>query len=230
LKIETRARLSRTHGVAGAVSAAMACLALAIPVRGGETIEFWPELDLWVTLSKPARLLFTAAGTRNRDDGDRTDGTFGAYFDYRAGPRTSWRAGYVYVRGLATEPGEFDNLEQRLVLDFNYRWRFGEQWLLVDRTRLDLRDREGEDSWRVRNRLRLEYETKWRDITINPYASLEAYYDNRFDSVSRYRFEGGVFFLAGKHLEWDVYVGRQRDSQSSTRYTNGVGVTLSFLY
>jgi hypothetical protein len=208
----------------------MAGLALPITAFGDTTREFWPELDLWVRLSKPARLLFTAAGTRDREDGDKTDATLGAYFDYRTSERISLRAGYVYVRGVATEPGEFDSFENRLVFDFNYRWRLTDRALLVDRTRVDLRDREGDDSWRVRNRLRLEYETKLREVAINPYASIEAYYDSRFDSVSRYRFEGGAVIPQGRHLEWDVYVGRQRDSQSSMRYTNGLGLTLSFIY
>jgi len=198
--------------------------------HGDTTREFWPELDLWVKLSKPTRLLFTFAGTRDREDGEKTDGTFGAYFDYRSTDRISVRAGYVYVRGLATEPGETDSIENRLVLDFNYRWRLSECALLVDRSRLDLRDRDGDDSWRVRNRLRLEYETKLRDVAINPYASLEAYYDSRHDSVSRYRFEGGVVIPQGRRLEWDVYVGRQRDSQSATQYANGIGLTLSLIY
>jgi hypothetical protein len=208
----------------------MAALALPLAVRGETTREFWPELDLWVKLSKPARLLLTVAGTRDREGGDKTDATFGAYFDYRAGERTSYRAGYVYVRGLATEPGETDSLERRLVFDFNYRWRLTEHALFVDRTRLDLRDRNDDDSWRVRNRLRLEYETKLRDVALNPYASIEAYYDSRFDSMSRYRFEGGVVIPSGHHLECDIYVGRQRDSQSATRYTNGIGLTLSLIY
>ena len=208
----------------------LAASALPLAARADTTHEFWPELDLWVTLSKPARLLFTVAGTRDRDDGEKTDGTFGAYLDYRTTERISVRAGYVYVRGVATEPGESDSIENRLVFDFNYRWRLSERALLVDRTRLDLRDREDGNSYRARNRLRLQYETNMRNVGMTPYASIEAVYDSRHDSVSRYRFEGGVVIPQGRRIEWDVYVGRQRDSQASTRYTNGIGVTLSFLY
>lgn len=198
--------------------------------RGDTTHEFWPELDLWLKLSKPARLLFTVAGSRDREDGEKTDGAFGAYYDHRTSDRISFRAGYVYKRFIATEPGASDNLENRLVFDCNYRWRLTKHALLVDRTRLDLRDRDREDSWRLRNRLRLEYETKLHDVAIIPYASIEAFYDSRHDSVSRYRFEGGAVIPQGKHFEWDVYVGRQRDSGSPTRHTNGVGLTISFLY
>jgi hypothetical protein len=212
------------------VSALMVCLALPIAARSETSHEFWPELDLWVGLSQPARLLFTASGTRDREAGDRTDSTFGAYIDYRTGEHTSVRAGYVRVRLRATEPGEADSTENRAVLDFNYRWRLSDRALLVDRTRLDLRSKDGEDTYRVRNRLRLEYETKMRDVGITPYASLEAFYDSRFDSVNRYRFEAGVLIPRGRHLEWDLYVGRQRDSQSATQNTNGLGVTLSFIY
>jgi hypothetical protein len=212
------------------VSMLMVCLALPMAVRGETTHEFWPELDLWVGLSKPARLLFTASGTRDREEGDKTDATFGAYFDYRTGEHTSVRAGLVRVRAPATEPGAADSTENRMVLDFNYRWRLSERALLVDRTRLDLRAKDEENTYRVRNRLRVEYETKMREVAFNPYASLEAYYDSRFDSVSRFRLEAGVVIPRGRHLEWDLYAGRQRDSQASTHYTNGVGVTLSFIY
>lgn len=209
---------------------ALLVLGLPLAARGDTAREFWPELDLSVSLSKPARLLFTAAGTRNREDGDKTDSTVAAYLDYRTSDPVSLRAGYVHVRGLATEPGETDSIERRLVFDFNYRWRLSEQALLVDRTRLDLRGMADEDSWRVRNRLRLEFETKVRDVALGPYASFEAYYDSRHDSVSRYRFEAGTVIPRGRHVEWDIYVGRQRDSRSATRYANGVGVTLGFIY
>ena len=138
--------------------------------------------------------------------------------------------GYARSRGLAAEPGETDSIENRLVFDFNYRWRLTERALLVDRTRFDLPDREDSDSYRVRNRLRLEYETKLREAAITPYACLEAFYDSRFDSVTRYRFEGGVVIPRGQHLEWDVFVGAQRDSQAATQNAVGFGVTLSFIY
>jgi hypothetical protein len=212
------------------VSLLMTALALPMVARGDTTHEFWPELDLWVELSKPARLLFTASGTRDREEGDKTDAAFGAYFDYRTGERVSLRAGFVRVRVTATEPGEADSTENRVVLDFNYRWRLSDRALLVDRTRLDLRAKDDENTYRVRNRLRLEYETKMREVALNPYASAEAYYDSRFDSVTRFRFETGVVIPRGRHLEWDLYAGRQRDSQASTYYTNGFGVTLSFIY
>jgi hypothetical protein len=195
---------------------------------GAETgDEFWPELDVWIPLSEPARLLFTFAGTRDRDTGDRSDADFGLYVDYRATARVSWRAGYVYSTGQPSTPDEARSIEHRLTTDFTYRWPFGETAQLADRTRLDLRGLDQDISYRVRNRLRLEYTGRVRTWSVTSYASVEAFYDSRFDAVSRYRIELGASAPITRAFEAELYFGWQQDSHSSQRYTNGVGITLT---
>jgi hypothetical protein len=62
---------------------------------------------------------------------------------------------------------------------------------------------------------------------VNPYGNLEAYYDSRYDTISRYRLEIGATTLLSKDIEVDLYAGRQRDTRPSDKYTNGIGVTVS---
>jgi hypothetical protein len=180
-----------------------------------------------VDRAQQARILITASGARDRDSGEKADADLAAYFDYRSSEHISWRAGYVHVFGMDEDTGERSSSESRLVFDFNYRWRLGEKTLLVDRSRLDLRSIQSADSYRIRNRLRLDHEMQTTKMSLSSYASLEAYYDSRADAVNRYRLEVGITIPSGKRVEWDFYLGRQRDSGSETNYVNGFGITLN---
>src|SRR5271169_1860233 len=126
----------------------LVCLVPASVARAETHYEFWPELDLWFKLTDALRLELTGSGTRN-DSGDRTNGTGAVYLDYRMNDPISWRIGYSYVNTLPDDPGQNNSVEHRVSLDFNYRWHLGDEVLLTDRTRLDLRDIEGDDSYRV---------------------------------------------------------------------------------
>jgi hypothetical protein len=90
-----------------------------------------------------------------------------------------------------------------------------------------LRDVDSESSTRIRDRLKIEYETRLGQQPVSPYGNLEAYYDSRFGGISRYRLELGATTRLSKDIELDLYVGRQRDTQPNTKDTNGIGLTLS---
>jgi Protein of unknown function (DUF2490) len=194
------------------------------------TNEIWPEADIWVRLSNPAQLLFIVSGDRDADSGDKTDGKGSAYLDYRLNQPISLRAGYVLQRNVADVPGEKDTLENRLVFDFNYRWRIGEHGQFADRVRLDLRDMEGATSYRIRNRIMYSQEVKLTNATFSPYASVEAFYDSRFDTVSRYRSETGATVPFSRRFESGFYLGWQRDTQPKDKKVAALGITLIFKF
>lgn len=201
-------------------------LAMTCAVRAETNHEFWPELDLWFRLTDSMRILLVTAGTR-ADSGDRTNGEGAAYLDYHLSDSISLRTGYDYERNIATSPTGQDSFEHRLVLDFNYRWPLGEAGQLLDRTRVDIRDMAGEISYRVRNRIHYEREFKMTHVTLVPYAHIEAFYDSRFDTISRIRIESGTVIPFGKRFEGDFYVGWQRDTQPPSNNIAGLGVTLN---
>jgi len=213
-------------------SSRLACAAIvwalaADGARAQTSEEFWPELDTWVKLSEATRLLFTTDGTRDRDSGDRTNAEWAGYIDYRYSDRIAFRAGYLYSNTPPEAPGEGHSVERRWVMDVSYNWKLNEATKLTNRVRADLRDIAGDSSYRVRDRLKVEYETHWGRQVVNPYGNIEAYYDSRYDTVSRYRLEIGATTPLSKDIEIDLYVGRQRDTEPGNKYVNGIGFTLN---
>jgi len=206
---------------------ALALALLAGTAHAQTSDEFWPELDTWIKLDDATRILLTTAGTRDRDTGDRVNSDVAAYVDYRFSDRISFRAGYDYSDTPPTEPGEGHSVERRWVLDTSYNWKLDEATKLTNRVRTDLRDVAGSYSYRIRDRLKLEHETHVGRQPVAPYADFEAYYDSRYDTVSRYRLEIGATTPLSKDIEIDLYLGRQRDTQPSDKYANGIGVTLN---
>jgi hypothetical protein len=201
-------------------------LALAGAAQADTSHEFWPELDIWARLTDSLQLLFSFAGTRD-DSGDRTKGDGEGYLDYRMNAQISFRAGFDYRENLPTEPGTGSSIEHRYVFDFTYRWKLGESGQLTDRWRLDVRDIEADTSYRIRNRLKYEQEIKLSRATFTPYVSVEAYYDTRFDTVSRYRVRSGATVPFGRRFEGDFYLGWQRDTQPQNAKVVGLGFTLN---
>jgi hypothetical protein len=195
--------------------------------RAETSSEFWPELDTWVRLNDATRLLFVAESVRDSDSGDRVNADMQGSVDYRYNDRISFRAGYEYANTPPASPDERDSIEHRWVLDFYYKWKLDEATKLTNRFRTDIRDVDGTSSYRLRDRLKLEHETRIGQQPVTPYGDVEAFYDSRHDSVSRYKFDIGVTTPLSKDIVIDLYFGRQRDTQPSASYVNGIGITLS---
>ncbi|HSW26590.1 MAG TPA: DUF2490 domain-containing protein, partial [Burkholderiaceae bacterium] len=164
------------HRLARLVAGGVAC-ALAGGAAAAETTrEFWPELQVWWRLNPSTQLLFNPAPVHSKEGDTRTAVDWGLYLDYRV-PHDpiSYRIGYVYSITNPDAPLS-KTIEHRIVMDFNYRWKIGEAVVLTDRTRLDLRDKEGNTSQRLRNRVQLEYESKLGELGFVPYTNFELYY------------------------------------------------------
>jgi hypothetical protein len=211
----------------GLVFASIALALVAGAARAEVSNEFWPELDTWIGLNNATRFLLMTGRTRDRDTGDRINSEAAAYLDYRYSDRISYRAGYAYSDTPPANAGESHSLERRWMVDFSYNWQFGDVTKLTDRVRVDLRNIDGASSTRIRDRLKMEFATHLGHQAVTPYGNLEVFYDTRYDAVSRYRLELGASTPLSKGIAIDLYVGRQRDTRPSNKYTNGIGLTLN---
>ena len=227
-----------------ALVATLMVLACAHPARAQENTrdEFWPELDAHVGLGQGARLFFLASVTRNNED-DVREGMVGAHVDFffkpilrgylRASPDAvkrrylAFRAGYRYAWNLR-DSGTYR--EHRGVFEVTIRSRPFGGFIFIDRNRLDLREVEGEGSWRYRNRSRIERDFALGKRAATPYAMAEFYYDSRYDSWTRQRYFAGVEWPIGRTPILDTYYARTNDSQSSVAHVNAFGLALNLFF
>jgi hypothetical protein len=227
----------RIHVVALAAFAALAASARAQDTRR----EFAPEAQIFYKLSDRARVYLQAAAV-GRLRRDATDGEFGAYLDYTLMPMfrrelrdANWeRDRYLWVRvgyGLAgSQNGLKDFNERRGVLEATGRMPLSNEFWLVHRGRVDLRDIEGASSQRYRYRLGIEREFTVRGVVQVPYAQAEYYYDTRFDAMSRALYQVGTEIELTKHWRIEPYYARQIDKLPVSGYVDRVGLVLKYYH
>jgi hypothetical protein len=176
------------------------------------------------------RLLLTGSGTRDAEGGDKTQGAYAAYLDCRINGHFSVRAGYEYRERLQLSTGARGSVEHRQIYDFNYYADLRQDARLTDRTRIDVRDRGGQTTYRFRNRLTFTRDLEVHRVRLAPYASGEVFYDTQYDRVNRLQFRLGTTLPTGPNVAWDFYLARQRDTQPATKFINALGVTLVIKY
>jgi Protein of unknown function (DUF2490) len=194
------------------------------------TNEIWPEIDVVLPVTGSLRLLLTGSGTRDAEGGDRTQGAYAAFLDYRINQHISVRAGYEYRQRLKLATGARGDVEHRQMYDFNYSVDLRQDVRLTDRTRIDVRDRGGQTTYRLRNRLMFTGDLEVHRVRLAPYASGEVFYDTQYDRVDRLQFRLGTTLPTGPNVAWDFYLARQRDTQPATKFINALGVTLTVKY
>jgi uncharacterized protein DUF2490 len=194
------------------------------------TNEIWPGIDVSLPVTGSLRLLLTGSGTRDAEGGDKTQGAYAAYLDYRINRHISVRAGYEYRERLQLSTGARGSVEHRQIYDFNYYVDLRQDARLTDRTRIDVRDRGGQTTYRFRNRLMFTRDLEVHRVRLAPYASCEVFYDTQYDRVNRLQFRLGTTLPTGPNVAWDFYLARQRDTQPATKFINALGVTLVIKY
>jgi len=216
-------------------------MALATRVQADDTRgDFWPEVDAFVGLNDKSRLFLSAAFSHNRQE-SYTDLTFGAHVDFFLKPISRpwlrgtpdvekrrylfFRIGYRYGQGLGDDADAYR--EHRVVLEATARAHLPGRLVALNRSRVDLRDLQGEGSWRYRNRTRLEREFPAWSRSLTTYAMAEFFYDSRHDAWSRKRYFAGVEWPLGRTSVLDTYYCRQDDSHPSPAHVNAIGLALN---
>lgn len=218
-------------------------VAAALPA-GAQTIEGWPEVDVFVRLNSTARLLLVA--TTVQKNGQTTDGEFGGTLDFflkpvRRSPTLMFRLDESKNRVLLIRSGyrylpsyTGGSAENRVLLEATVRYpmkrHFGDV-LLSNRNRMDFRVIDGTYSWRYRNRLSVERELSLGPVRVNPYSRFEVFYDSRFAAFSRTELMMGASFPIIKYWELEGYFLHQLDTGSSPNKKIGaVGAVATFYF
>ena len=207
--------------------------------------EFWPEIDLYITVKPKVRLYLTGTVSKSVEDGELRnaqgyEGQIGVHVDYIPNKHVILRTGYRYGTSVGSNSEPFK--EHRLLTEQTLRQLLPGDLLLSDRNREDFRFVNGDFSFRYRNRVTLERELPlFKGRTITPYVSAEIFYDTRYNTWNRNRWAVGVqqslrrgplrkMLLPKRQVILDLYYMRQNDSRSDIEHVNAIGAALTFYF
>ena len=207
--------------------------------------EFWPEIDVYITVKPKVRLYLTGTVSKSVEDGELRnaqgyEGQIGVHVDYIPNKHVILRTGYRYGTSVGSNSEPFK--EHRFLTEQTLRKLLPRDLLLSDRNRQDFRFVNGDFSFRYRNRVTLEREFHlFKGRTITPYVSGEIFYDTRYNTWNRNRFAVGVqqslrrgplqkMLLPKRQVILDLYFMRQNDSRSDIRHVNAIGAALAFYF
>src|SRR5207237_429238 len=115
-------------------------------------------------------------------EGKSREATIGIYQDYLQLPRAFYRGGFRYTFSVA----DASHRELRTLGEANITAYQGHHLRLINRTRGELRWVNDEFSWRMRDRIHLQrYAVDEKPPAWAPYATFEAYYDSRYNTIAR---------------------------------------------
>jgi hypothetical protein len=203
-------------------------------IAQNSSFEFWPETDIWYTLSPSWRLSAFVPITKYNESKNR-DLNIYLHADYKWG-RTkhavvsrmmdenkvqqmkAWmvRGGFMEGWSLGENAGEYT--EDMLFAEIHRRIPLKGQILLSQRIRVDTRW-VGEDptfSYRFRYRVMIEKEFTVGRGSIVPYVNVEPYWDSRYSIFNRVRVIGGATGAWGPRFAFEGNITYQYDSHYDT--------------
>ena len=207
--------------------------------------EFWPEIDVYITVKPKVRLYLLGTVSKSVEDGEFRnaegyESQFGVHVDYIPNNHVILRTGYRYGTSVGSNSEPFK--EHRLLTEQTFRQLLPGDLVLSDRNREDFRFVNGDFSFRYRNRVTLEREVHlYKGRNITPYVSGEIFYDTRYKTWNRNRFAVGVqqsllrgplqkLLLPKRQVILDLYLMRQNDSRAEIQHVNALGAALIFYF
>ena len=204
--------------------------------------QFLPEIDFYYKLSSGVRLQFQAKQTR--EGGEPTQAEIGPTIDFYA---------HSWIRLANTRKFDLDDSKSRpLVVSVGYRYLpeanggaatnrlepvmtsrlpVSTKVLITDRNRFDLDWKNGDFTWRYRNRLQVEGPVPIGSYHLTPYASVEPFYQSQYGKWSETAIYAGCIFPIPKHFQLDPYYEHQNQTgKKPNEQLNQFGLVLSLFF
>lgn len=216
-------------------------ISLMSQIATAQTVQFSPEMDVYVNLRQNMRLSFQAG--RVLEEGTPTQAVVGANLEVYVKPLLRLRTtagqqpdraklrtltlcvGYRYFTSAATPP------ENRIVMEASPRFPLPWKIVLTDRNRGDLRMIGGDFSWRYRNRLSVERTVFIHSYAFTPYARAEADYDSHYSKWSATLLTAGASFPIKKHTELEPYYQHfNQTGCTPNQQTENIGLKLNLYF
>lgn len=202
-----------------------AALASAQSVPEKDT-QSWNDIQVTIPMGK--KVDFVINGTIRLGDNlsAAVDERWGAGFNYK--PNKYLTLSQSYFTRAARPPNGRRETETRLTLGATLQNTFG-KFTVSDRNGVERRWRSPQvDSWRYRNRLRVEHPFSINKTKFNWFISEEVFYDWSVDDWVRNRIAAGANHAFNKHFTGELYYLRQNDGRSRPGDVHVIGTALRF--
>jgi hypothetical protein len=188
--------------------------------------EDWPELDIFWRPAEHQRTVLELSAVSERESAQRNTAV-GLYQDYLHLPFGYLRGGYRYT--FSTHDASYR--ESRIVAEGVASRPVLRRFRALNRTRVEWRWINGDPSYRIRDRVQVQLASALtRGPEWTPYGTFEAYYDSRYNTISRLGGRVGSEARLSRRLNTDLYIARQENSRGSPPAVNAVGITLKLSY
>lgn len=212
-----------------------------LPGCQAQVTQFLPEADTYVGLSDHTQFWFQAKETR--EDQAPTQVEIGPSFNFFQKPLVklnnatlfdldkSKQRLLVMSVGYRYLPSPGNPSENRILIMGTLNVPLRGNILLADRNRVEVNFTNGDATWRYRNRLTLQ-----RTITIHSYhpslnASVECYYNSRYDKWSTTAIYAGAIFPLGSKVELNPYYEHQNSTgMAPNQQINALGLILNLFF
>lgn len=217
----------------------LACFA-CLPARAQDT-QFIPEVDAYLKLNSVVRTYIQAKD--DREGGDSTQLAIGPSVQFYVKPLLRLKhvttfdlddsksrvvvleAGYRYI-DAPNSPSE-----NRMVLAVTSHFPIKANLLITDRNRADLDWKNGDFTWRYRNRLTVERTFSIHSYHFIPYVSAELFYESQYGKISTTSIYAGSLFPVGKHVEFNPYYEHDNDTNKQpNKQVNSAGLAVYFFF
>ena len=205
----------------------LALLLCPLSAEAQGTSEIWPEVDVYWRPAEHQRTFLEVSASSERE-GSKHETSVGLYQDYLRLPWAFFRGGYRFT--FSTRDASYR--ESRVVVEANVRAGQWGRLRLINRSRVELRWINGEESYRLRERLHLQrVSLDTRGRAWAPYVTCEVYYDSRYAGFSRIAGRAGTEARIRGPVTMDVYIARQNNLRGITPpYVNALGLVAKLNY
>jgi hypothetical protein len=230
------------HGFRRLGRALAAWLALANAAHAADSMEFWPEVNGFITLGPQTRLFLDGAYAKGRES-ENASLDLAAYLDVSLMPirrelrtedwqrsRFLWaRVGYDRISN-STNREDVDVVEHRGIVSVLGKAALPAEVWLEARARADLRWMGDDYSTRYRFRVEFTREFTVFEHTVVPFLNVEWFYDTRYDDWARTLAMLGPEVTVNPHFRYQVYLARQTDRLPTRSDLNALGLNFMWYY
>jgi hypothetical protein len=187
-----------------------------------QNVQFLPEVDTYLKLNSMFQMYVEAKD--DQDGGDSAQAGIGSSLQLFLKPLVKLKevrafdlddakkrflvleTGYRYI-------GEPDTpTENRMITAATFNFPMKAGFSMSDRNRAELDWRNGDFTWRYRNKLTVERTVTIRSFTHIPYVAVEPFYESQFGKWSTTALYAGSLFPVGRHVEFNPYYEHENNT------------------